>query len=138
MQEMYEKNTEIELPKNDEIKEGYRFLEYNTKQDGSGISYFPLQKIIITEDLSLFRIWEKIPQIPAGTYLLSTLKQILSCFIFEKREISKKFKIKTLDDNIEIPESSIITKNSIIHNNFIIFDFCKDVEFITISDIYLN
>lgn len=138
MQEMYEKNTEIELPKNDEIKEGYRFIEYNTKKDGSGISYFPLQKIIITEDLSLFRIWEKNPQIPAGTYLLSTFKQILSCFLFEKREIAINFKIKTLDENIEIPESSIITQNSIIHNNFIIFDFCKDVEFITISDIYLN
>ena len=138
MQEMYEKNTEIELPKNDEIKEGYRFLEYNTKQDGSGISYFPLQKIIITEDLSLFRIWEKNPQIPAGTYLLSTFKEILSCFLFEKREIARNFKIKTLDENIEIPESSIITQNNIIYDDFIIFDFCKDVEFITISDIYLN
>lgn len=138
MQEMYEKNTEIELPKNDEIRKGYRFIEYNTKKDGSGISYFPEQKIIITGDLSLFRIWEKIPQIPAGTYLLSTLKQILSYFIFEKREISKKFKIKTLDENIEIPESSIITQNNIIYDDFIIFDFCKDIEFITISDIYLN
>lgn len=138
MQEMYEKNTEIELPKNDEIKEGYRFIEYNTKQDGSGISYFPLQKIIITGDLSLFRIWEKIPQIPAGTYLLSTFKEILSCFIFEKREIARNFKIKTLDENIEIPESSIITQNNIIYDDFIIFDFCKDIEFITITDIYLN
>lgn len=138
MQEMYEKNTEIELPKNDEIKEGYRFIEYNTKQDGSGISYFPLQKIIITEDLSLFRIWEKNPQIPAGTYLLSTFKEILSCFLFEKREIARNFKIKTLDENIEIPESSIITQNNIIYDDFIIFDFCKDIEFITISDIYLN
>lgn len=138
MQEMYEKNTEIELPKNDEIKEGYRFLEYNTKKDGSGISYFPLQKIIITGDLSLFRIWEKNPQIPAGTYLLSTFKEFLSCFIFEKREIARNFKIKTLDENIEIPKSSIITQNNIIYDDFIIFDFCKDIEFITISDIYLN
>jgi hypothetical protein len=64
--------------------------------------------------------------------------RVFGCFIFEKREIARNFKIKTLDDNIEIPESSIITQNNIIYDDFIIFDFCKDIEFITISDIYLN
>jgi len=52
------KNTN--LPSNKFIREGYQFKEWNTKEDGSGTSYSNEGIIRITENITLFAIWDRI------------------------------------------------------------------------------
>lgn len=39
-----------------------RFVEWNTKPDGTGTSYKPGDTIVINSDITLYAIWEEIPQ----------------------------------------------------------------------------
>ena len=50
----------IELPMNTFTREGYFFIGWNTKADGSGDNYSDGQNIQPTEDLTLYAQWEKI------------------------------------------------------------------------------
>ena len=47
------------LNKNSFIKEGYEFINWNTKKDGSGITYEEESLINIDEDITLYAQWKK-------------------------------------------------------------------------------
>lgn len=47
------------LNKNVFTKTGYTFKEWNTKADGTGTSYKDGEKITITDDITLYAIWEE-------------------------------------------------------------------------------
>lgn len=47
----------IELPMNTFTREGYFFIGWNTKADGSGISYLDQQSVELTENLTLYAQW---------------------------------------------------------------------------------
>ena len=42
-------------------RDGYTFVEWNTKSDGSGTSYLPGDKFYIKSDVKLYAIWKKSP-----------------------------------------------------------------------------
>ena len=52
-----EYNTSTALTKNTFVREGYTFKEWNTKEDASGDSYSDEQLVSLTEDLTLYAIW---------------------------------------------------------------------------------
>ena len=47
----------MNLANNTFTKKGYKFKEWNTKEDGSGITYTDGQEITITDDLDLYAQW---------------------------------------------------------------------------------
>ena len=55
----YYYDEKITLEKNTFTKEGYTFKEWNTKADGTGTTYQNEEMIIITEDITLYAIWEE-------------------------------------------------------------------------------
>lgn len=52
-------NTYQKITKNSFTKTGYTFKEWNTKEDGTGISYADEQNIKLTENIKLYAIWEE-------------------------------------------------------------------------------
>lgn len=42
------------------VNDGYRFLTWNTKQDGTGTSYRQGETIYIYDDLEVWAIWQKV------------------------------------------------------------------------------
>lgn len=52
-------NTDYQLIENPIENEGYKFKSWNTKADGSGIVYQSEDVITITEDITLYAIWEE-------------------------------------------------------------------------------
>ena len=58
--EELEENKTYVIPSNVFIREGYKFIGWNTKSHGTGISYTEGQYIIINNDLTLYAQWEKI------------------------------------------------------------------------------
>lgn len=48
------------MKNNQFVYNGYRFLEWNTKQNGSGTSYRQGQTINIQDDLQVYAIWERV------------------------------------------------------------------------------
>ena len=50
---------ETSLNKNTYTKTGYTFKEWNTKVDGTGTSYKDGEKVTITENITLYAIWEE-------------------------------------------------------------------------------
>ncbi len=51
--------TAVNLIKNTFEKDWHTFKEWNTKADGTGISYSDEQEVTITDDLDLYAIWEE-------------------------------------------------------------------------------
>lgn len=41
-------------------KDGYKFVSWNTEEDGSGISYEPNANVTLSEDLTLYPIWNEV------------------------------------------------------------------------------
>ncbi len=54
------KNVSANLSKNTFTRDNYIFKNWNTKADGTGVSYEDEQLISITEDITLYAQWEKI------------------------------------------------------------------------------
>lgn len=50
--------TDITLSQDKPSRKGYRFVEWNTEEDGSGISYDPGESYSSEEDLTLYAQWE--------------------------------------------------------------------------------
>lgn len=48
-------------------KEGYTFINWNTKSDGTGISHQPSATITVYQDLVLYAIWEISTNVPDGS-----------------------------------------------------------------------
>lgn len=84
------KNVSVNLSKNTFTRYNYIFKNWNTKADGTGISYVDEQLISITEDITLYAQWEKIKV--KITYCLDD-----SCTNKNEKEyeIEQKVKIET-------------------------------------------
>ena len=54
-----DKNTSITLPENGFTYEGYTFVAWNTKDDGTGTSYSAGASFILTENITLYATWEE-------------------------------------------------------------------------------
>jgi len=54
----YEKDTKVLIPNEVPRREYYKFIEWNTKSDGSGNSYNAGNEITMTANLTLYAIWE--------------------------------------------------------------------------------
>lgn len=52
-------NTDTKLDKNSFIREGYTFKEWNTKADGTGTTYTNEDEIKLSDNLTLYAIWEE-------------------------------------------------------------------------------
>ncbi|WP_159636367.1 InlB B-repeat-containing protein [Erysipelothrix anatis] len=50
------------------IKDGYRFIGWNTQADGFGTVYLPLDTLTMTEDVLLYAMWDVIPVTYRITY----------------------------------------------------------------------
>lgn len=50
------------------IKDGYRFIGWNTQADGLGTVYHPQDTLTMTEDVSLYAMWDVIPVTYRITY----------------------------------------------------------------------
>lgn len=60
MQEITVSKGEItKLPENEFIKEGYNFIKWNTKADGTGEDYKEGESIEVDEDVELYAMWEE-------------------------------------------------------------------------------
>ena len=58
--EELEENKTYVIPSNVFIREGYKFIGWNTKSNGTGVSYTEGQNIIINNDLTLYAQWEEV------------------------------------------------------------------------------
>ncbi len=74
--ESYPVHTTITILPNSFIKDGYRFMEWNTKKDGTGISYHPKDEIVLDDNLCLYAIWEEIPYVKMVGYSMSLSNKI--------------------------------------------------------------
>ena len=61
------RNYETALSKNAFTREGYDFKEWNTAADGSGTAYADEAKVKLSEDATLYAIWELKPKEQGGT-----------------------------------------------------------------------
>ncbi len=52
-------NTEISVEENKYVLDGFEFVEWNTKEDGSGDSYKPNDTLLITDNITLYAIWRR-------------------------------------------------------------------------------
>lgn len=55
---------EVSLPNTVPTRDGYRFLKWNTKADGSGVSYSAGAKYPSRSSVTLYAVWEKIEEAP--------------------------------------------------------------------------
>ena len=59
-EQIYEFGVEQALRKNEFTRDGYIFIGWNTKSDGSGTSYSDKQIISVTQDLTLYAQWKRV------------------------------------------------------------------------------
>lgn len=52
-------STSFTLPSNSFVRDGYKFIGWNTKADGSGISYAPNERVNFSGDITLYAQWEE-------------------------------------------------------------------------------
>lgn len=111
--EMLPINAEV-IPANAFTKEGYTFVIFNTKADGSGISYYPGDRITLTENITLYAIWQEAVSIPAGTYSPSVFRSLISQFISTNgnRTVAKEFSATVNGQTITIPANAKIYHNT--------------------------
>ena len=55
---MYDEDDKLD--KNTFTRQGYEFIEWNTKADGTGTAYLDEQSINISDDITLYAIWNKL------------------------------------------------------------------------------
>ncbi len=57
---MMQKDEPLTVPANGFARKGYTFKEWNTKADGTGTSYSSGSSLTITEDTTLYAVWETV------------------------------------------------------------------------------
>lgn len=62
-------NNTILLPSSIFIRDGYRFSNWNTQADGSGISYLDGDSINLTQDITLYAQWEELSPLDESFYM---------------------------------------------------------------------
>lgn len=102
------------IPANNFEREGYEFLSFNTAPDGSGTSYQPGDSIVLSEDITLYAIWEQLVSIPAGTYSPSAFKNLISQFITKNgnRTVKNEFTATVNNQTITVPANAKIYYNT--------------------------
>ena len=63
----YKKNDSVLIAECGFTNAGKRFVEWNTKADGSGTTYIPGDRFYIKDNVTLYAIWENEPQKPKAT-----------------------------------------------------------------------
>ncbi len=61
----YQVDSEVEVKDNMFVRDGYKFIGWNTEADGSGISYSANDVLSLEKSIALYAQWEKIPTQPA-------------------------------------------------------------------------
>lgn len=64
-QQAYVVNSNVEVKDNMFVRDGYKFIGWNTESDGSGISYSSEDILSLDKSIALYAQWEKIPTQPA-------------------------------------------------------------------------
>ena len=104
------KNVSANLSKNTFTRENYIFKNWNTKSDGTGMSYEDEQLISITEDITLYAQWEKIKV--KITYCLDD-----SCTNKEKYDYELGSKIAIINNNVELAGYTFRSWNTLADGN---------------------
>lgn len=104
----------VVIPTNNFVREGYNFISFNTKSDGSGTTYAPGDSIVLSEDITLYAIWELDVSIPAGTYSPSAFKNLISQFIAKNgnRTVKNEFTATVNDQTITVPANAKVYYNA--------------------------
>ena len=84
-----------QLPK----KEGYTFIEWNTKDDGSGTSYNPGDNYTLDKSLTLYAIWEKNDSNSNGNPNTGVSAMIIFPLIALLAYVYIKYYIKRMQEN---------------------------------------
>ncbi|MBE6063527.1 MAG: bacteriocin [Clostridium butyricum] len=94
-------NSENKISLYEPSKSGYRFVEWNTKKDGSGTSYESGEKLKLTKDITLYAQWNEIEEkkeeeeqilvtdIKIKTATSSNTNAIPTVFVNEKLQFSR-------------------------------------------------
>ena len=108
------------LRPNTYIREGYIFINWNTKSDGTGVTYTDEQSISLSNDLTLYAQWEKINEeinnyivddnIIRGVSLSTKLSNYLKNFDYSDIYDIKVYKAKTLLTNNDLVGTGSIVK----------------------------
>ena len=104
----------VVIPTNNFIREGYNFISFNTEPDGSGTTYAPGESLVLSEDITLYAIWELAVSIPAGTYSPSAFKNLISQFITKNgnRSVKSEFTATVNNQTITVPANATIYYNA--------------------------
>ena len=102
------------IPTNNFVREGYEFLSFNTAPDGSGTSYQSGDSIVLSENITLYAIWEQLVSIPAGTYSPGAFKNLISQFITKNgnRTVKNEFTATVNNQTITVPANAKIYYNT--------------------------
>ena len=104
-------------------KEGYIFAEWNTKEDGSGIGYYPNQTIRLDSDLTLYPIFRKplVIQSENSYYSSGTTNQ----FTLEDGTVFRVLSIGSLQDSYGPDDGFYEVSKELLST----MDYYKDVDF---------
>ena len=104
----------VVIPTNNFVREGYEFVSFNTAPDGSGTSYQSGDSIVLSEDITLYAIWEQLVSIPAGTYSPGAFKNLISQFITKNgnRTVKNEFTATVNNQTITVPANAKIYYNT--------------------------
>lgn len=114
MLSIFDEPKTVVIPTNNFVREGYNFISFNTEPDGSGITYAPGDSIVLSEDITLYAIWELDVSISAGTYSPSAFKNLISQFIAKNgnRTVKNEFTATVNNQTITVPANAKIYYNA--------------------------
>ena len=81
-------------------KNEYQLKEWNTKPDGTGDSYQPFDLIKLTENTTLYAIWEKIQYIKEGSYYIYSAINDKFCIDLYGGKVVNKRNIHLYEGNL--------------------------------------
>lgn len=104
----------VVIPTNNFVRDGYNFINFNTEQDGSGTTYAPGESFVLSEDITLYAIWELAVSIPTGTYSPSAFINLISQFITKNgnRTVKNEFTATVNNQTITVPANATIYYNA--------------------------
>ena len=135
-------------------KEGYRFINWNTQSDGTGISYQPSVTITVYQDLVLYAIWEISTNVPDGDESvvhptlnifsvneLDSLKDNVKAFVELNGELAKLPVSKITNENNSTEIQTIKNKLKEINDEVITInnknkELESDIDFLAKNDAY--
>lgn len=125
MLSIFDEPKTVVIPTNNFVREGYNFISFNTKSDGSGTTYQPGDSIFLSENITLYAIWKKTNNIPAGTYTPNAFQTLISQFIAENgsRTLAKELTATVNNQTITINSGSSIYYRKVYSNQVAVVGF---------------